>query len=101
MVTQDWNSICVAFRVVHGGVSASSTLFSLPIRCQVGLLVTNAMSFFVSSLAYCEIYITLAHLLRRYDLELYQTTQEDMEWKDSFAPMTKGPLRVLLKKAEE
>ncbi|KAL8664827.1 MAG: hypothetical protein Q9202_002689 [Teloschistes flavicans] len=52
----------------------------------------------VNSLAYCELYLTLAHLLRWYDLELYETTEEDMEWKDSFTPMTKGPLRIILKK---
>ncbi|KAI4253322.1 MAG: hypothetical protein LQ352_003762 [Teloschistes flavicans] len=52
----------------------------------------------VNSLAYCELYLTLAHLLRWYDLELYETTEEDMEWKDSFTQMTKGPLRIILKK---
>lgn len=50
------------------------------------------------NLAYCELTLTLAHLLRRYDLELYETTRKDMEWKDSFVPIKKGYLKVLLKK---
>lgn len=52
----------------------------------------------VNSLAYCELYLTLAHLLRWYDFKIYETTEEDMEWKDSFVPITRGPLRVILKK---
>ncbi|KAL8772891.1 MAG: hypothetical protein Q9194_004479 [Teloschistes cf. exilis] len=50
------------------------------------------------NLAYCELYLTLAHLLRWYDLQLYKTTEADMEWKDSFIPMMKGSLRVTVKK---
>ena len=46
-------------------------------------------------------YLTIAHLLRRYDLELYETTKEDMEWKDSFVPLRNGPLKVTLKRVEE
>lgn len=63
--------------------------------------VANACLFFSDSLAYCELYLTLAHLLRRYDLELYETTRENMEWKDSFVPLRNGPLKVTLKRVEE
>lgn len=51
-----------------------------------------------NSLAYCQLYLALAHLLRWYDLELYETTEEDMEWKDHFSPTTRGPLRFILKR---
>lgn len=53
------------------------------------------------NLAYCELNLTLAHLLRRFDFQLHQTTAEDMEWDDCFLPITKGHLRVMLREAEE
>ena len=53
------------------------------------------------SLAYCELNLTLAHLLRRYDLELYETAKADMDWKDTFVPMTKGHMKLLLRKVGE
>ena len=49
------------------------------------------------SLAYCELYLTLAHVIRWFDLELYQTNRKSMEWKENLAPMTNGPLQVLVK----
>ena len=56
-------------------------------------------NFLLRSLAYCELTLAFAHLLRRYDLELYETTRKDMEWKDSFVPIKRGYLKVLVKKA--
>ncbi|KAI4198972.1 MAG: hypothetical protein LQ350_004953 [Teloschistes chrysophthalmus] len=50
------------------------------------------------NLAYCVLYLTLAHLLRWYDLQLHETTEADMEWKDSFVSMMKGSLRVTVKR---
>ncbi|KAL9581354.1 MAG: hypothetical protein Q9212_003945 [Teloschistes hypoglaucus] len=50
------------------------------------------------NLAYCVLYLTLAHLLRWYDLQLHETTKADMEWKDSFVSMMKGSLRVTVKR---
>ena len=32
-----------------------------------------------TSLAYAEIYVTLATIFRRFDLELYETTREDVD----------------------
>ncbi|KAL8802312.1 MAG: hypothetical protein Q9182_003890 [Xanthomendoza sp. 2 TL-2023] len=46
------------------------------------------------NLAHCVLTLTFAHLLRRYDFALFETTREDMEWKDCFSPMMKGVLRV-------
>lgn len=44
----------------------------------------------VSSLAYAELYLTLSSVLRRFDLELFDTTNEDIEAVcDAFMPMPK------------
>lgn len=55
----------------------------------------------IFSLAYAELYLTLAHLFRRFDLELYQTTPEDMEWKDVTVPRMKGHLKLLVRQAKD
>lgn len=55
----------------------------------------------ICSLAYAELYLTLAHLFRRFDLELYQTTPEDMDWKDVSVPRMKGHLKVTLRQAKD
>lgn len=53
------------------------------------------------NLAYAELYLTLAHLFRRFDLELHQTTPEDMEWKDVTVPRMKGHLKLLIREAKD
>lgn len=55
----------------------------------------------IDSLAYAELYLTLAHLFRRFDLELHQTTPEDMEWKDVTVPRMKGHLKLLIREAKD
>jgi hypothetical protein len=58
-------------------------------------------SFFPSSLAYAELYLTVAHLFRRFDLTLHDTTAATMEWDDCFTPKTKGHLKVLIKELDD
>lgn len=53
------------------------------------------------NLAYAQLYLTLAHLFRRFDLQLYETTAATMEWDDCFTPKTKGHLKVLVRKVDE
>ena len=53
-----------------------------------------------NSLAYAELYLTIAHLFRRFELELYQTTPEDMDWKDVTVPRMKGQLKVIVRQAK-
>ena len=53
------------------------------------------------SLAYAELYLTIAHLFRRFELELYQTTPEDMDWKDVTVPRMKGQLKVIVRQAKD
>lgn len=43
----------------------------------------------------------LAHLFRKFDLELYQTTPADMEWKDCTVFRMMGHLKVLVKEAKD
>ena len=54
-----------------------------------------------NSLAYAELYLTIAHLFRRFELELYQTTPEDMDWKDVTVPRMKGHLKVIVREAKD
>ncbi len=64
-------------------------------------IIGNDSATDVDSLAYAELYLTLAHLFRRFDLELYQTTPEDMEWKDVTVPRMKGHLKLLVREAKD
>ncbi|KAF9019732.1 cytochrome P450 [Hymenopellis radicata] len=51
------------------------------------------------NLAWCELYLTLAHLVRKFDMELYETSKEDMAFRDHMVPLWKDvrPLRALVK----
>lgn len=55
----------------------------------------------MNSLAYAELYLTLAHLFRRFDLEFYQTTPEDMDWKDVTERRMRGHLKLLVREAKD
>lgn len=48
------------------------------------------------NLAYAELNTTFAHLVRRFDLLNDGTTEEDMDWTDTFTPRFKGTLKVKL-----
>lgn len=49
------------------------------------------------NLAYANLHLLLARLFRRFDMELFETGKEEMEWKDSFVPLTKGHLRIKIR----
>ena len=53
------------------------------------------------SLAYAELYLTLGHLFRRYELELSGVTSADMEWDDKVVPVTRGNLRVQVRENKD
>lgn len=62
---------------------------------------TNDCGRYIISLAYAELYLTIAHVFRRYEFELYDTTVDDVRLvRDRFfgAPKdgSKG-VRVLVK----
>jgi hypothetical protein len=73
-----------------------STYFSAPLRASA--------DFRLWSLAYAELYLTLATLFRQFDMELYETDRSCVDPKyDYFAPfpenddMDSGRVRVLVK----
>ena len=62
-----------------------SFLWNLHVNCEVADDFHRA-----NSLAYAELYLTLANLIRRFDFELFETTIEDVEPVcDAFMPMPK------------
>ncbi|OJJ42248.1 hypothetical protein ASPZODRAFT_77343 [Penicilliopsis zonata CBS 506.65] len=46
------------------------------------------------NLAYAELYLAFAYIFRVLDLDLHETQAEDLEWRDFYAPITKGQLKV-------
>ncbi|KAJ5374167.1 Cytochrome P450 [Penicillium concentricum] len=46
------------------------------------------------NLAYSELYLAFAYMFRCLDMQLYETTSDDMKWGDYFAPMTRKHLEV-------
>ncbi|KAF8421195.1 cytochrome P450 [Tirmania nivea] len=49
------------------------------------------------NLAWCEMYLTLALLFRKFDLELFETSAKDIEYKDYFVPSFYGRIRATIK----
>ena len=56
---------------------------------------------FASSLAYTELYLTLGHLFRRFDMTLHGTSDADMELRDCGSVKTMGELKVKLRDSKE
>ncbi|KAM0802103.1 cytochrome P450 [Usnea florida] len=54
-----------------------------------------------TNLAYAELYLTLGHLFRSYELELSGVTSADMEWEDKLVPVTRGNLRVRVRESKD
>ena len=53
------------------------------------------------SLAYTELYLTLGHLFRRFEMTVHGTSEADMEWTDCGIAQTMGELKVKLREAKE
>ena len=56
-----------------------------------------ALLIFDNSLAYSELYLSFAYIFRLLKLEVHDTTRQDLEWRDFYAPMTKGHLKVAVR----
>ena len=54
--------------------------------------------YFHFSLAYMEMYMAIAYLIRRFDFALAGTTEKDMEWDDMVVPQFHGEFKVLAKR---
>ena len=48
-----------------------------------------------------ELYVTLGHLFRRFEMTVHETSEADMEWKDRVVADTMGELKVRVKEADE
>lgn len=90
--------MCPGMKYVVTLCHSTAVLFVVPVSA---LEVRNDSPTNINSLAYAELYLTLAHLFRRFDLELYQTTPEDMDWKDVSVPRMKGHLKVMIRQAKD
>ncbi|KAF6227140.1 hypothetical protein HO133_008582 [Letharia lupina] len=53
------------------------------------------------NLAYTELYLTLGHLFRRFEMTVHGTSEADMEWTDCGIAQTMGELKVKLREAKE
>ena len=73
-----WPSLSLPFRVCHGRTT----------DCE-------------SSLAYMEMYMAIAYIVRRFDLQLAGTTEADMVWDDMVVPQFHGEFKVMTKRRTE
>ncbi|KAF9039634.1 cytochrome P450 [Hymenopellis radicata] len=50
------------------------------------------------NLAWCELYLTFAHLMRKFDMQLFETSEKDMVFRDHMIPLWKDvrPLRAIV-----
>ena len=46
------------------------------------------------NLAFAELYLVIAHLFLRFKMELFETREWDMEWKDFSTTAFRGHLKV-------
>lgn len=53
------------------------------------------------SLAYMEMYMAIAYIVRRFEVQLYHTTEKDMQWDDMVVPQFHGEFRALTKPRTE
>jgi hypothetical protein len=74
------------------GYQVRRALFLVIIRGQLFLTVV------LDSLAYMEMYMAIAYIIRRFDLEIVNTTAKDMVWDDMVVPQFHGEFKVLTKR---
>ena len=53
------------------------------------------------NLAAATLYISFAYLFRHFELEIFETTKEDMDWHDGLLPTTFGYLKEKAKRIRE
>ncbi|KAF9003841.1 cytochrome P450 [Hymenopellis radicata] len=54
------------------------------------------------NLAWCQLYLTFGHLMRKFDMQLFETTKEDMAFREHGVPIWRmRPLKVLVQEVAE
>lgn len=53
------------------------------------------------NLALANLHLVFAYLFRRFDLEIFETNKEDMEWHDGLLALTFGHLRVKARRKQD
>ena len=90
---------CLGMKYVYSFLHKEFYVASISVYNRSRLLLLTEV--YIFSLAYAELNLVLAHLFRRFDLELYQTTSKEVEWKDCYVPVPKGHLKVLVTEAKD
>lgn len=54
-----------------------------------------------ASLAYMEMYMAVAYIIRRFKLQLVDTTEKDMVWDDMVVPQFHGEFKVMAERRTE
>lgn len=89
---------------IHGCVLARQ---SVVFGYQVGFLgLRYIMSLLLwtddfASLAYMEMYMAIAYIIRRFNLRLVDTTDRDMVWDDMVVPQFHGEFKVMTERRKE
>lgn len=53
------------------------------------------------NLAYASLHLSLAHIIRRFEISNAGTTEADMQWDDCFVPVTRGHLMVTVRESAD
>ena len=69
-------------------------VYSKPNRNNVRLANVSCVTI---SLAYMEIYLTLANIFGRFELELFETDEKSMEWRDHVTAVNMSNVKVRAK----
>ena len=74
-------------------------LFPVCICLNCRLHVTDEAG--LTSLAYMEMYMAIAYIVRRFELRLVDTTEKDMIWDDMVVPQFHGEFKVMTERRKE
>lgn len=58
-------------------------------------------NFVLASLAYMEMYMAIAYIVRRFKMQLVDTTEKDMVWDDMVVPQFHGEFKVMAERRTE
>lgn len=73
-----------------------STTLAFQTWCPVQIVLTLG-----DSLAYMEMYMAMAYIVRRFELQLADTNDKDMLWDDMVVPQFHGEFKAMTKRRIE